>query len=249
MLHLELLESAHVGQRRAGSALTSFAVHATLIALAVQLTAVAAREVPRVLEERVVMVNVEKAPEPAREEPPPPPADAVVAAPALLPAKGFQVLTAPISIPTVLPEIDLSRAVTDEADFSGRGVAGGFAKGVVGGVPTTDPTPLEERTFLVSQVERIAELLPGAPPPRYPDALRASAIEGDVSVQFVIDTTGHVDPASVTVLASSHDLFTESVRAVLGKLRFRPAEVGGRKVRMLVRQPFNFRLSGERDWE
>lgn len=246
MLHLQLLESAHVAQRRGGGALTSFAVHATLIALAVQLTAVAAREVPRALEERVVMVNVEKAPEPVREQPPPP-ADAAVVTPALLPAKGFQVLTAPISIPTVLPEIDLSRAVTNEADFSGRGVAGGIAKGVVGGVPTTDPTPVEGRTFLVSQVERIAELLPGTPPPRYPDALRASAIEGEVSMQFVIDTTGRVDPASVKVLASSHELFTESARAVLARLRFRPAEVGGRKVRMLVQQPFNFALSTEKE--
>jgi protein TonB len=245
MLHLQLLESAHVAQRRGGGAMTSFVVHAALITLAVQLTAVAARDVPRIREERVVMVNVEKAPEPVREEPPPPPAQTTVVAPALLPAKGFQVLTAPISIPTALPEIDLSRAVTDEADFSGRGVAGGFAKGVVGGTPTTDPTPLEGKTFLVSQVERIAELLPGGPPPRYPDALRASAIEGEVSMQFVVDTTGRVDPVSVKVLASSHDLFAESARAALAKLRFRPAEVGGRKVRMLVQQPFIFALSME----
>ena len=35
------------------------------------------------------------------------------------PPKGFQVLTAPVSIPDVIPDIDLSQKVTDEADFSG----------------------------------------------------------------------------------------------------------------------------------
>ena len=52
------------------------------------------------------------------------------------PPKGFQVLTAPINIPDKIPDIDLSKAVTDEKDFSGKGVAGGKANGVVGGVPT-----------------------------------------------------------------------------------------------------------------
>ena len=37
-----------------------------------------------------------------------------------------------IKIPDVLPDIDLSKKVTDEADFSGKGVAGGTSKGVVG---------------------------------------------------------------------------------------------------------------------
>jgi hypothetical protein len=33
------------------------------------------------------------------------------------------------------------------------------------------------------------------------------------------------------------------VRAVLPSLRFTPAEIGGRKVRMLVDLPFEFRLN------
>ena len=69
-------------------------------------------------------------PPPKAEEPPPP---EIVAAPP--PPKGFQVLTAPIKIPEVLPDIDLSKKVTDEADFTGKGVEGGQRRGVevVGG--------------------------------------------------------------------------------------------------------------------
>ena len=47
------------------------------------------------------------------------------------PPKGFQTLTAPMNIPDVLPDIDLSKKVTNEADFTGKGVAGGRGKGVV----------------------------------------------------------------------------------------------------------------------
>jgi protein TonB len=49
------------------------------------------------------------------------------------PPKGFQVLTAPVEIPDVIHEVDLSKKVTDEADFSGKGVVGGTSKGVAGG--------------------------------------------------------------------------------------------------------------------
>ena len=45
------------------------------------------------------------------------------------------------------------------------------------------------------------------------------------------------------VLKSSHDLFTNEVRAVLPNMRFNPALVGGRKVKQLVQMPFQFNLS------
>ncbi|HYD52095.1 MAG TPA: energy transducer TonB [Gemmatimonadaceae bacterium] len=241
-MKMQLLESQHAPQRRGGGAVMSFVLHAGIIALAVQATAVAAREVPKVVAEHLVMVDVKKADEPPPPEEQAPPPDAVVVPPSALPAKGFQVLTAPVNIPNVLPEIDFSKAVTNEADFSGRGVAGGIAKGVVGGTATTTNAIVEAQTYLITQVEKIAEPLPGNPAPRYPDALRASAIEGDVVMQFVIDSMGRVDPSSQKVISSAHDLFTESVKNILPRLRFKPAEVGGRKVRMLVQQPFMFSI-------
>ena len=86
---------------------------------------------------------------------------------------------------------------------------------------------------------------PGNAPPRYPDMLRSANVEGEVLMQFVVDTTGRVllnDPQT-RVLKSSHELFTNSVRQHLSVARYYPAEIGGRKVRQLVQQPFNFALT------
>ena len=81
---------------------------------------------------------------------------------------------------------------------------------------------------------------PGNPQPRYPDMLRSANVEGEVLVQFVVDTTGRVEMSQFKVLKSSHDLFTNSVKQQLSAARYYPAEIGGRKVKQLVQQPFNF---------
>jgi TonB family protein len=78
--------------------------------------------------------------------------------------------------------------------------------------------------------------------PRYPERLRVSSIEGSVTVQFTVDTTGRVDMSSVKILASSHPLFADAVRDALARFRFRPAEMGGHRVPALAQMPFEFRL-------
>ena len=145
-----------------------------------------------------------------------------------------------MKIPYVLPDIDLSKKVTDEADFSGKGVAGGIAKGVVGGTP---PPANADQAYFEFQVEKQVAPHPGNPGPRYPDMLRSANVEGEVLAQFVVDTTGRADMGTFKVLKSSHDLFTNSVRAVLPNMRFYPAEIGGRKVKQLVQMPFQFTLT------
>ena len=60
--------------------------------------------------------------------------------------------------------------------------------------------------------------------------------------QFVVDTTGRVEVATFKVIRKSHDLFEAAVRSALPQMRFLAAEVGGRKVKQLVQQPFVFAL-------
>jgi protein TonB len=142
-----------------------------------------------------------------------------------------------VKVPDVLPDIDLSKKVTDEADFSGKGVAGGSAKGVVGGT-----APVSDQPYFEFQVEKQVQQVPGTGNLRYPDMLRSANVEGEVLAQFVVDTTGRFEAGSFKVLKSSHDLFTAAVRSALPNMRFYPAEVGGRKVKQLVQQPFTFSL-------
>jgi TonB family protein len=108
------------------------------------------------------------------------------------------------------------------------------------------PTPVgDNQTYFEFQVEQAVTVAPGNPQPKYPAELRAASIEGEVLAQFVADTLGTADMSTFKVLKSSHDLFTEAVRATLPGMRFVPAEVGRKKVKQLVQMPFQFNLSHE----
>jgi periplasmic protein TonB len=95
-------------------------------------------------------------------------------------------------------------------------------------------------TYYAGEVERMAVPYADNPHPRYPPILLGGRVEGDVIVQFVVDSTGSADPKSLKIMRSTHELFTRAVKSVLPKLRFLPAEVAGNKVRVLVEQPFRF---------
>jgi TonB family protein len=89
--------------------------------------------------------------------------------------------------------------------------------------------------------------VPGSTAPRYPDILRQSGVEGEVTVAFVVDSSGVADAGSLKIVASSHQLFSNAVRNALPEMKFLPAEVNGRKVRQLARQTFLFVVKGSAD--
>ena len=229
-----LIESKPQKQRSLGSTIFSLVAHGVVITLSVIATKQVGEAVAEEVMQKVEFVEIKKDEPPPPDAPPPPD---VVAPPPI--AKGFQVLTAPVNIPDVIPEIDLSKKLTNEADFSGKGVAGGIASGVVGGTPQVIDN---NQTFFDFQVEKPVAPVPGTGNPRYPDILRSSSIEGEVLAQFVVDTTGRVEVATFKVIRTSHELFSASVRQALPQMRFLAAEVGGRKVKQLVQQPFVFAL-------
>ena len=144
-------------------------------------------------------------------------------------------LTAPINIPDKIPDVDLSKAVTDEKDFSGKGVAGGKANGVVGGVPTNSDQP-----YFEFQVEKPALPREGNPNPKYPSMLENSRVEGEVLAQFVVDTLGKADMGTFKVLSASNELFASSLKSTLPSWKFYPAEAGGHKVKQIVQLPLKF---------
>jgi len=76
----------------------------------------------------------------------------------------------------------------------------------------------------------------------YPLALRHAGLQGRVTVQAVIDTLGHAEPASVKVVARPNTAFDESARAYVLHAVFRPARVKGRAVRVLIRVPVDYRI-------
>lgn len=83
---------------------------------------------------------------------------------------------------------------------------------------------------------------PASSAPAYPLELLGQGVEGEVEAEFVVDTTGWVDLATVRLVFSSHEAFSRSVEAALPGMHFRPAWRGARKVRQLVQQRFAFRF-------
>ena len=99
-----------------------------------------------------------------------------------------------------------------------------------------------DRVYFASQVGKTVMQAPGSPAPKYPQALRDAHVQGEVLAQFVVDTRGRVEPSSIEILRSPHAGLTESVLDVLPKMKFVPAQLGRRRVRQLVVQPFQFHL-------
>src|SRR5215212_10786101 len=186
----QLLESKPKKERSVGGQIFSVIFHSFLVAGAVYATAHAKDVLEKPKEEKVEFVEVKKEEPPPEPEKAPPPPDVVVAPP---PPKGFQVLTAPVEIPDVLPDIDLTKKVTDEADFTGKGVAGGVAKGVEGGTGPVDA----DQPYFEFQVEKTVIQAPGSATPKYPQILLDAHVEGEVLAQFVVDTTGRAEPGSL----------------------------------------------------
>ena len=226
----QLLESKAKKQKMAGGTVFSIVLHTVLISAAVYATARAGAKDEKAKAEKIQFVEMKKEP-PKVPDKPPPPKEVVVKPP---PPKGFQVLRAPVKIDIKIPEIDLTKAITNESDFSGKGVKGGTGNGVVGGIANTN------QTYFEFQVEKPAEMLAESPKPKYPSVLESSGIAGEVQAQFVVRSDGKADMDSFKVLKSTNELFTQAVKNVLPRMKFSPAMIGGKPVNQLVQQSFQF---------
>ena len=71
----------------------------------------------------------------------------------------------------------------------------------------------------------------------YPDLLRSAGVWGESSATFLILPDGTVDRASIRVRDVTHQDFRAATAQVVSRLRFVPAERGGRAV------PFSARAS------
>jgi TonB family protein len=135
------------------------------------------------------------------------------------PPQGFQTVPPVTEIPTVIPPVDLDQRPFDPRDFTGRGMEGGAATNLPGFEPA----------MVLSQ-----------PTPEYPAALASVGIEGRVEVQFVVDTTGRVEPSSIEVVKSTQSGFEGAARKAITGSLFRPARLSNVPVRQLTMQAIRF---------
>lgn len=82
----------------------------------------------------------------------------------------------------------------------------------------------------------------GGGEPVYPPALRKSGVAGEVTLQFVVNADGKVEPASVRVISSTLYGFEAAAREAILRARFEPATIRGKEVRQLVQQRVRFEV-------
>jgi len=100
-----------------------------------------------------------------------------------------------------------------------------------------------EIAFIEKEVDKHAAPYPGNKAPLYPDSLRNTNVEGDVLMEFVVDSTGRAIPSTYFALRTSDPRFIQAVIDALPAMRFFPAERRGRPVAERVTMPFQFLLS------
>ena len=226
-----LIESKQRSPKTMGQTALSVLLHGLLIFGAVKATQGVAETIKnRPVDTTMVFLKPPEPPKPPPEQPPP---DVIVAANP--PPKGFQTVVAPTDIPRDIPPIDLDQKPFDPRDFTGKGVEGGIGTGIAGGTG-----PVTGEVFLEAQLDDPVQVI-SQPQPRYPPVLASAGITGRVEMQFIVDTTGHVEPPSFKVLKTSHPAFAEPAREAILKSLFKPAKFKGRPVRQLVQQAVAFK--------
>ena len=228
-----LIESNRKRRSSLSQQAASLVLHVGIIFGAVKATQGAA-EVIKDIKVDTTMVFLKPPDQPP--PPPPPPENVVVSANP--PPQGFQVITPPDNIPTEIPPVNLNEHF-DPKDFTGKGVEGGIATGVVGG---TGPV-IEGQVFLAAEVDETPQVEnPAACQPKFPAVMQSAGIPGKVVMQFVVNTDGKIDPGTLKVVSSTHKAFEDPAKEALGRCSFKPGKSRGQPVRVLVQQSMSFKL-------
>jgi protein TonB len=249
-----LLESRSTptGGRTTASGALSFVTHLTLVSSAVLFAGDRATFQPEPFVERVVFASSAM-----RFASAPPRGDGVDDPAVTRAPRAARHLVGPRSVPKALPPVP--EAPAPDVDVTDASLRRDIELGLIGipqgsaFLPRATGTlrdAIAEFTWRMGphgpiRVEQVVVPFADNPLPEYPASLRTLNIEGEVLIEFVVDTTGLADVGSLRVIRSSHELFTRAVKKVLPRLHFIPAQTGQRKVAMVVEQPFSFHLRQE----
>src|SRR4051812_38843340 len=162
------------------------------------------------------MVFLKPPPPPPPPPPDQPPPEVVVSQNP--PPKGFQTVVAPTDIPKEIPPINLKEKAFDPKDFTGKGVEGGIAAGVVGG---SGPVDVQGQVYSSTQLDDPASVV-NMPSPRYPPAMLAAGVAGKVVLQFIIDAEGKAEASSIKVISATAPAFVEPAKEAVLKATFKP---------------------------
>ena len=122
---------------------------------------------------------------------------------------------------------------------SGAAVASTGSSTGSSGVSSSSPAPSARAPALASEADVQARLVASVPSV-YPPAARSDDLEGDVSLEIVLDTDGTVTSARV-LRAAGHG-FDESALAAIRRYRFTSAQRQGHPIRVRMPWTVQFRI-------
>ena len=220
-----LIGSAPVHEHSVGATSTSLVMHATILGLAI---AFGARTIERDATPTPPHLIFNPVHDPAPQAHVPPRAgvrcDVCPPSPTVFIEHRIEFpVSIPTTIPTTIPPIGSE---------------------IVAGPSGGDPAPSDSGGVeFAPTVDVPARPMPGNPQPVYPSFLRSAHVEGVIAAHFVVDSTGRVEPGSITFESGGNALFESAVRRALLASRYEPARADGHAVAMRVEQSFAFRIT------
>jgi protein TonB len=97
------------------------------------------------------------------------------------------------------------------------------------------------QVFRIEDLDQIPTNRGVRQPPQYPFEMKRNGINGEVTLQFIVDMNGTV--RDVEVIKSTHREFEKPAMDAVYKWQFRPGRKGGKAVNTRMQIPINFTLS------
>ena len=232
----------------------SIAAHVLLFGAAAGLST---REAPAAPTEEDPPIWIETdppAPVEVRPEPPAPPAPEQPEPDEPVPAVEGRTLEVPqvTEVPTRLPPVNPNEEVTDPRQYTGEGPIGNrYNENATGNpgtpVPPAPPTETGNEPYAAEVVTVLPQIRNRSEVERvlrnnYPPILRDAGVAGRVTVTMIIDEEGKVEPGSVSVVSATNDGFRDASVRAAERFRFRPAQLDGRPVSVIVAVPIEWKL-------
>lgn len=162
-----------------------------------------------------------------------------------------EILSAPDQVADALPDVEPKLAALGGAAAAAAAAAAGVERIGEGVTGEEVEVPRHARAYSSEPVDvwMLAER-PQVLNPRtmadlwsrlYPARLNFRGIGGEAVVSFVININGRVDPATVELIAATHPEFGQAALKGVRKLRFEPARLDGRPVRVRATLPVMWR--------
>jgi protein TonB len=141
-----------------------------------------------------------------------------------------------LSISADIPDVSIPLGAVRADDFAATAIG---TPGDDAGAPAAVG---DKAAFQAYEVDSPVAALAGSVRPEYPAALRLAGIEGDVTAQFIVDKSGRASTQSIRIISATSELFAESVKRAIPRMRFVAARLNGEPVAQTVQQLFAFRL-------